>query len=98
MLPTLEDLQLLEEEDLEKAGVKLVPRRRFRKLQQSLQELSVISVPSLPSEQSEWCLEGRANGQRFSDGSKPMGSVRYLSGDCDVHWGYGILTHGLLCN
>ena len=36
-------------------------------------------------------------------GSKPMGShfgvgappiLVYFSGDWDVHWGYGILTHG----
>ena len=64
---------------------------------------SVAYQPNLgracTSSKSEWSRIGaETNG-----GSKPMGShfgvgappmLVYFSGDWDVHWGYGLLTHG----
>ena len=46
---------------------------------------------------------GAARHRTCDHGSKPMGShfgigapliLVYFSGDWDVHWGYGVLTHG----
>ena len=54
--------------------------------------------------QSEQCSLSSANRWTFGCGSKPMvpawvGAppiLVYFSGDWDVHWGYGTLTHGPL--
>ena len=34
-------------------------------------------------------------GSHFGIGAPPI--LVYLSGDWDVHWGYGVLTHGQMC-
>ena len=57
--------------------------------------LGACGISHVSRSGNDWCIQmavGQNKWYHFGVGAPPISE--YFSGDWDVHWGYGLLTHG----